>query len=605
MTVTQTSPGTAGATVDALTVTVVPGDVAAVRFDASANPDRVAGADGALGFDLVDAEGNVVSADFASDVRVIFEKSATGARSFVSDTSEHAPVRVTHDATAGAHGVAYNLPVADAYVVRVFFRDAELFDAAPKTATISAGPAEAATTIAAGVGLQRAVVGEEASFVVYVSDRYGNVLTAPEPGLVLAATASVVVDGDDPTCESGKVTALDASAVALAWDAVAGRYEGTYTPAIAGLVSVRLFMSGGSGGMGAVAGSPFAARAAPGATSGAACDVHGAGLRGAIVGVGGTVRITARDANGNARLTGGDAVHARVVDTAGVAAAPPTTVTDTGDGTCVVEYVPATASDAYELTMLIGGEHVAGSPYAPGSRGGRRGGGVAREHPRVRGGVTRRRRGRGVVLCRRRRRRRRGRRRRRRRRARRHAHAHVRFRNRAHHDARLRGRDHPGHERRGGRGRRDVHRQVHADGVGRVRGAGGNRRGRRRRGIVAAIVTVYPGATSASTSEMDASPAFPATTTAGPRDRRANRRARRRATPRSVIRTTATAATRFASTCPWTARPSRGTPSRFDSSRTKPTEVTTSNSPREPWARTRSRCVSRGRRSRDRRRVSS
>ena len=199
---------------------------------------------------------------------------------------------------------------------------------------------------------------------MYVSDRYGNVLTAPEPGLVLAATASVVVDGDDPTCESGKVTALDASAVALAWDAVAGRYEGTYTPAIAGLVSVRLSMSGGSGGMGAVAGSPFAARAAPGATSGAACDVHGAGLRGAIVGVGGTVRITARDANGNARLTGGDAVHARVVDTAGVAAAPPTTVTDTGDGTYVVEYVPATASDAYELTMLIGGEHVAGSPYA-------------------------------------------------------------------------------------------------------------------------------------------------------------------------------------------------------------------------------------------------
>ena len=197
---------------------------------------------------------------------MIFEKSATGARSFVSDTSEHAPVRVTHDATSGAHGVAYNLPVADAYVVRVFFRDAELFDAAPKTATISAGPAEAATTIAAGVGLQRAVVGEEASFVVYVSDRYGNVLTAPEPGLVLAATASVVVDGDDPTCESGKVTALDASAVALAWDAVAGRYEGTYTPAIAGLVSVRLSMSGGSGGMGAVAGSPFAARAAPGAT---------------------------------------------------------------------------------------------------------------------------------------------------------------------------------------------------------------------------------------------------------------------------------------------------------------------------------------------------
>ena len=199
---------------------------------------------------------------------MIFEKSATGARSFVSDTSEHAPVRVTHDATSGAHGVAYNLPVADAYVVRVFFRDAELFDAAPKTATISAGPAEAATTIAAGVGLQRAVVGEEASFVVYVSDRYGNVLTAPEPGLVLAATASVVVDGGDRLCESGKVTALDASAVALAWDAVAGRYEGTYTPAIAGLVSVRLSMSGGSGGMGAVAGSPFAARAAPGATSG-------------------------------------------------------------------------------------------------------------------------------------------------------------------------------------------------------------------------------------------------------------------------------------------------------------------------------------------------
>ena len=364
VTVKQTSPGTAGATVDALTVTVVPGDVAAVRFDASTNPDRVAGADGALDFDLVDAEGNVASADFASDVRVIFEKSATGARSFVSDTSEHAPVRVTHDATTGAHAVEYNLPVADAYAVRVFFRDAELFDATSKTVTVSAGPAEAATTVAAGVGLQRAVVGEEASFVVYVADRYGNVLTSPETGLVLSATASVTVDGDDPTCEPGKVTALDASAVALAWDAVAGRYEGAYTPHTAGLLSVRLSMSGGSGGMGAVAGSPFAARVKPGATRAAECDADGAGLRGAIVGVGGVVYITARDAHGNARLAGGDAVHARVVDTAGVASSPPTSVTDNGDGTYVVEYVPAAASTTYELRMLIGGEHVAGSPYA-------------------------------------------------------------------------------------------------------------------------------------------------------------------------------------------------------------------------------------------------
>ena len=396
------------------------------------------------------------SADFASDVRVIFEKSATGARSFVSDTSEHAPVRVTHDATSGAHGVAYNLLVADAYVVRVFFRDRELFDAARRRRPSPVPPRRRRPSPrASGFNAPSSEKRHRSS----CTSRTGTGTYSPPRNRVSSSRRRVVVvDGATTrTCESGKVTALDASAVALAWTrwrggtrAAHARDRGTRERAS---VHVRRIRRDGRGGGFAVCGARGAWR-----DERAACDVHGAGLRGAIVGVGGTVRITARDANGNARLTGGDAVHARVVDTAGVAAAP----ADDGDGyrrRDVRRRIRPRDGVRRVRTHDAHRRRTRGGITVRGSRGGRRGGGVAREHPRVRGGLRVAVAGEessfvvdaadadGVGVGRRRR-------------ARRHAHAHVRFRNRAHHDARLRGRHHPGHERRGGRGRRDVHRQA-------------------------------------------------------------------------------------------------------------------------------------------------
>ena len=118
--------------------------------------------------------------------------------------------------------------------------------------------------MALGDGLYAAEAGRDARFTVHVADRYGNVLTEPEAGLTVAATAhGVRGPGAAPTNESGKVFALDADDVELAWDADSKAYEGRYVTTVAGAVIVRVSLSGGSGRRadGRGARSPYVARA--------------------------------------------------------------------------------------------------------------------------------------------------------------------------------------------------------------------------------------------------------------------------------------------------------------------------------------------------------
>ena len=230
---TQTSPAViagASATVSgsATIVTVVPGAVVGLEYDAASQPSSsVAGADARVDFGFVDAAGNVARVDRASETSALFERGPNGFRDFYgagdgADAAAHgtAPrvpdpsVRVAYVAETGLHRVTYAIPVADAYELKIGLGASTVPEAssgaASRTATVVPSSASAATTVALGDGLYAAEAGRAARFTVHVADRYGNVLTEPEAGLTVAATAhGVRGPGAAPTTSPGRF-ALDA-----------------------------------------------------------------------------------------------------------------------------------------------------------------------------------------------------------------------------------------------------------------------------------------------------------------------------------------------------------------------------------------------------------
>ena len=384
---TQTSPAViagASATVSgsATIVTVVPGAVVGLEYDAASQPSSsVAGADARVDFGFVDAAGNVARVDRASETSALFERGPNGFRDFYgagdgADAAAHGTarrvpdpsVRVAYVAETGLHRVTYAIPVADAYELKIGLGASAVPEAssgaASRTATVVPSSASAATTVALGDGLYAAEAGRAARFTVHVADRYGNVLTEPEAGLTVAATAhGVRGPGAAPTNESGKVFALDADDVELAWDADSKAYEGRYVTTVAGAVIVRVSLSGGSGGdaqMGEARGSPYVAVARPAAADAAASTLAGPGLDAAVVGKNATALLTANDRFGNRRTAGGDAFVFSVVDGNGLLASPPSELVDNGDGTYVATYAPADAGDAFEIVASLDGARVGG-----------------------------------------------------------------------------------------------------------------------------------------------------------------------------------------------------------------------------------------------------
>ena len=372
-TVTQTAPAAGVGTVEAFNVTVVPGEPNEIVFDLTPGVENEAigvGADGTMGFGVLDTHGNLVDRDLSDSIvaTMVPDDANVVRRAFSSDPARGAsfgPLRVARDDATGKYALAYNVPVAGTYTVASVSVAGAAIDAEQAfTLVASPGAAVAATTAALGGGARRAVAGANTTFPVHVADRYGNALVAPETGLTVTVEAAIVTDGPDATCESGKVTALAAANAAAAWNADNKRYEVTYSSADAGTLGIRVALSGGTDAdMGAISGSPYFATVAPAATDAANSTLTVTSSR-ETVGQPASFAVTARDSYGNARGVGGDAFFFAVVDVAGVADAPAVALTDHGDGSYTGVWTPAVAASTYEIRVMLRGTHVSGSPMS-------------------------------------------------------------------------------------------------------------------------------------------------------------------------------------------------------------------------------------------------
>ncbi|MCC7492369.1 MAG: hypothetical protein IT204_08495, partial [Fimbriimonadaceae bacterium] len=129
-----------------------------------------------------------------------------------------------------------------------------------------------------------------------------------------------------------------------------GTYRASYTPTVAGSDQVAITLGGT-----AIGGSPYASLVAPGAADGSKST---ASVPDGTAWQPTTNTVQARDALGNARLTGGDTVAVSVSGANSATA----TVTDHGDGTYTAVYTPQLPG-TNQVAITLGGTALGGSPF--------------------------------------------------------------------------------------------------------------------------------------------------------------------------------------------------------------------------------------------------
>jgi len=347
-------------------VTVVAGAIdhsrTTIKNSAGANaPWTVAaGVDGVVVLKTYDAIGNPVMVDRSASSRIV--ASFTGARGGVNATFRAA---ATYDPLTGSHSFAFNIARADAYAIE-YFVDGVVVPGGGSALTIARGStASMSASIAGGAGLRAATAGERATFFVTPRDAHGNALTSDD-GVATTVTLTTSKNAaGEPGCQPGVVTAIASSAYAFAWDATTGRYEGSYAVEQAGTLKLSIERAGVP-----VRGGPFTIPVSPGVTHAGSSELSGVALGGVVVNTAGSVVVRAKDARGNHKTAGGDAICATLrahSSTSAVAEASlssaSTTLTDNGDGTYLVTYTP-TVVGTYSLYVTLGGAHVGTSPVA-------------------------------------------------------------------------------------------------------------------------------------------------------------------------------------------------------------------------------------------------
>ncbi|KAG5186906.1 hypothetical protein JKP88DRAFT_156261, partial [Tribonema minus] len=214
-------------------------------------------------------------------------------------------------------------------------------------------------TDATGNGLTHATAGEPAEFIIQAKDALGNdLLGALEGG-----------DGADflVTLDGPGTVELGAGSVGAPEDLGGGQYRVVYTATKAGAYALSVRTPAGMDiycGRGqADKCSPFAVTVSPGPAVGAVSEAQADlsapldWLTYAVAGRSGYFRVQAKDAHGNNRGVGGDAVAASLVSTAGAGKTYHAAVQDAGTGVYTVIYtVPRAGS--YAVTVTVGGEPV-------------------------------------------------------------------------------------------------------------------------------------------------------------------------------------------------------------------------------------------------------
>eukprot|EP00698_Gefionella_okellyi_P016092 TRINITY_DN457_c0_g1_i1.p1 TRINITY_DN457_c0_g1~~TRINITY_DN457_c0_g1_i1.p1 ORF type:complete len:4209 (-),score=1181.95 TRINITY_DN457_c0_g1_i1:57-12683(-) len=237
------------------------------------------------------------------------------------------------DNSDGTYTAEFLPNVAGSYNVHVRMGDKEIAKS-PLTVNVEAAAVYPKNCSAEGVGLVQAVAGQASNFVVRTRDEYGNVVH--RGGAQVAATllgaeqiAAQIQDNGD------------------------GTYRGEYTPTISGTYQLNVLVAGE-----AVAGSPFIVVAKPGVTSAAHSEATGDGLRASPAGQTATLFVKVKDAFGNERRVGGDAVRAEVKGASQVDAV----VTDNIDGTYRITYGTRVAGK-YQLSILVNDAPLQSSPF--------------------------------------------------------------------------------------------------------------------------------------------------------------------------------------------------------------------------------------------------
>ncbi|CAL8470627.1 g10169 [Coccomyxa elongata] len=214
-----------------------------------------------------------------------------------------------------------------------------------KACAVQPGPLDASHCSCAGEGLDRAVAGVPATFIVTACDRFGNKQTAGGDDVSVRVTC---VDGERSGTVAGKVE-----------DAGRALYKAAYTVSTAGAHEV-VVLAGGK----PVPGSPFRAEVSPGQVSAGACQLSGPGLSAIQLGRDMRVFVALADAFGNA------ITEASAVETANVKVkleGPAETHVRRGpvgeDGRHAFSYSTKKPGD-YVISATVAGSHMQGSPAA-------------------------------------------------------------------------------------------------------------------------------------------------------------------------------------------------------------------------------------------------
>ena len=298
-----------------------------------------------------------------------------------------------HDQGNGRYSGAFTVTRSGAYLLHVR-REGVPVKGSPLAVTVLQAPSFAPLCALRGDGLRMAVAGQPASFTVESFDRFGNSRRDVPQDQQLrvqlvprrqAATPNRVADDANAsgTALGGTVGGPPAVAVTaqVKGDAAgAGVYVASYVVGIAGEYEVQLKLGS----------EPLPQRPVvsvlPAETSARCCVAQGEGLSTGVAGERAIFVIFARDAFGNARDCGGDPFVVRLhqpstrrsATMAGEGGAgvdgPETLVGDSvdevtgevsrcSDGSAAASFVPTNAGSA-QLQVTLGGEHIAGSPFA-------------------------------------------------------------------------------------------------------------------------------------------------------------------------------------------------------------------------------------------------
>ena len=195
---------------------------------------------------------------------------------------------------------------------------------------------------AEGNGLKFAVAGEDSQFRVLSFDRSGKPRS-------IASYESNLRTMIEYTSDASTKLAARISEVQ------AGAYGVSYCGKVAGEIRISVTVRDEH-----IPGSPFLAQVMAGTIDGGACRAYGPGLQSAVLAQPASFTVEVRDANGNLRTAGGDAVEVSVKAPRG---SIPAQVEDKRNGMYTVQY-SAMTEGTLQISVSVDRQAVKGSPFS-------------------------------------------------------------------------------------------------------------------------------------------------------------------------------------------------------------------------------------------------